>query len=374
MKLYFTKIIPVILIGFIYCFSFHNLQSQCNGALELCDKKYNEVAYLTTHNAYNAAQDSFEFPNQNFNIATQLSEGVRGLMIDVYDVNGESVVYHSFSGLGSAPFQENLSDIKAFLDENPNEIVTIILECYTSANAIENDLEETGLMDYLYTFKSEDGWQSLQEMIDSNDRLVILSDKDDATEEQAWYHYVWDLAVETHYSAASYLDFSCDYNRGDASNDLFILNHFISGEISGDPEAALLINEGGYLSIRAIECQQITGKLPNFVTVDFYELGNTLDVVNELNRLTPDTDINSINANSLSISVYPNPTQNHLTIENNFTEINNLILYSALGERIHINEELVSYNSSKTSLDVSQLATGFYFIKMNDGVVKFFKK
>ena len=41
---------------------------QCNGSIELCSKKYNEVAYLTTHNAFNSSEDGLLFPNQTNDI------------------------------------------------------------------------------------------------------------------------------------------------------------------------------------------------------------------------------------------------------------------------------------------------------------------
>ena len=87
----------------LYLFCTINGFSQCNGSIDSCDKRYDEVAYLTTHNAFNSRQDSFIFPNHNTNIEAQLNSGVRALMIDVYEDNGISVVYHGYSFLGSKP-------------------------------------------------------------------------------------------------------------------------------------------------------------------------------------------------------------------------------------------------------------------------------
>jgi len=41
-----------------------------------------------------------------------------------------------------------------------------------------------------------------------------------------------------------------------------------------------------------MDCYTQTNKFPNFVTVDFYELGNGLDVVNQLNNLSTSSNIN----------------------------------------------------------------------------------
>ena len=48
---------------------------------------------------------------------------------------------------------------KHFLDNNPNEVVTIILECYVTANDIEDEINQSGLSNYLYTHNTE--WPSL---------------------------------------------------------------------------------------------------------------------------------------------------------------------------------------------------------------------
>ena len=197
------------------------MNAQCNGHASLCGKTYNEVAYLTTHNAFNTSADGFSLPNQNNTLTQQLNEGVRGFMLDVYNYFGTPTVYHGNFILGTAPLSDNLAEFKNFLDTNPNEVVTIILECNVSANDIEDEISSAGLMPYLYTHAGT--WPTLQTMIDNNTRLVIFSDVADANASQGWYHYMWDWMVETHYSINNINDFNCDYNRGDSLNDLFIL-------------------------------------------------------------------------------------------------------------------------------------------------------
>ena len=279
-------------IFFSLCFCFLDVKSQCNGSFQLCDKKYNEVAFLTTHNAFNSSEDNFQFPNQTYNILNQLNAGVRGLMIDVYDNNGTPIVYHSFSILGSIPLQDIFNDIKSFLDLNTNEIVTLILECYIDANSIENVLQQSLLNNYLYSKDSQSNWATLDEMINSNKRLIIFSDQNDASSSQSWYHYVWDYAVETHFSVSDINDFSCDYNRGDSINDLFIFNHFLTDDLFGYGlyNESLSVNSNPFFIDRVTSCWQSKNKFPNFLTVDFVELGDAQTVVNQINDMN--TNIN----------------------------------------------------------------------------------
>jgi len=268
--------------------------AQCNGSINLCSKQYNEIAYLTTHNAFNSDEDGLLFPNQTYNIASQLNDGVRGLMIDVYDHFGTPTAYHSVFMLGAIPLSDIFNDIKTFLDNNPNEIATIILECYVTANDIEDVVNQSGLSSYLYTHNAT--WPTLQNMIDNDNRLVIFTDVDDASSLQNWYHYVWDYAVETHYSVGTINDFTCDFNRGDPLNDLFIFNHFVTDANLG---YALYtesndVNANPFFITRTQNCQNQTNKFPNFVTVDYYELGDGLAVVDEINNLTATPTINQM--------------------------------------------------------------------------------
>jgi hypothetical protein len=268
--------------------------AQCNGSIDLCSKQYNEVAYLTTHNAFNSDEDGLLFPNQSYNISSQLNDGVRGLMIDVYNHFGTPTAYHSVFMLGTIPLSDIFNDIKTFLDNNPNEIVTIILECYVTANEIESEINQSGLSNYLYTHNNSIGWPTLQNMIDNNSRLVVFTDVDDASSSQNWYHYVWDYAAETHYSVGTINDFTCDFNRGDPLNDLFIFNHFVTDANLGYGlyNESNDVNANPFFITRVLDCQNQTNKFPNFVTVDYYELGDGLAVVDELNGLTATSAIN----------------------------------------------------------------------------------
>ena len=272
----------------------YNSYAQCNGSTNLCFKKYNEVSFLTTHNAFNSNADGFFFPNQTNNILSQLSDGVRGLMIDVYDHFGTPTAYHSIFALGTIPLSEIFNDVKTFLDNNPNEIVTIILECYVDANTIEDEVNQSGLSNYLYSHNLT--WPTLQNMINNNNRLVIFSDMNDASSSQSWYHYIWDHAVETHFSVENINDFTCDFNRGNSTNDLFILNHFVTDPTLGYGlyTESHDVNSNPFLITRAINCHTQTTKMPNFVTIDFYELGDGLNAVNQLNAInTSLIDVNN---------------------------------------------------------------------------------
>jgi hypothetical protein len=254
----------------------------CNGAPELCDRRYDQVAYATTHNAMSNMEDGFTGPNQRYGVARQLEDGVRGLMLDTYNSAGVVSLCHSFCVLGERPLVDTLIDIREFLERRPYEIVTIIFESYVSAAATAATFTAAGLDPYLHAQPVADPWPTLREMIASGRRLVVFTDSGGGT--YPWYHHVWSYAFETHYSFATPESLSCTPNRGNPANRLFILNHFLT-QVFGSPQLAEQINHNPLFIDRANACAAANGALPNFVTVDFHDIGDTFAVVDALNGL-----------------------------------------------------------------------------------------
>jgi hypothetical protein len=265
------------------------------GARALLDKRFDEVAFVTTHNAYNY-DGPFTFPNQSFSVTRQLQDGVRGLMIDVHEYTGIDPslmgvphVYHGTSILGSQPLSSVYQEIRGFLVSDPRAVVTIILENTVALAALDQALSSSGLAAFVHEQPAGQPWPTLQEMITRDTRLVILNDTRDPSGQFSWSHYAWDFAVETGFSNHSLADFHNSFNRGDASNDLFILNHFLTDTLAGLGSTNLShqANDPTVIRDRVLDAFSDTGKVPNFVTVDFYELGGVFAAVDAVNALVP---------------------------------------------------------------------------------------
>lgn len=270
----------------------------CNGRHDLCDRPYDQVRYVTTHNAMSNATDGWVGPNQTWDVPTQLSMGVRGLMLDTHragDLNLLGLVQvpgvdpespylcHSVCALGSQPLAEGLAEIRVFLDEHPGAVVTLILESYLSHAVSAAAFDAAGLTPYAYVH-GDNAWPTLGEMIDAGKRLVVLQDRA-ATPAYPWLMNVWAHAFETHYSAAGPQDFSCTDNRGAPGSDLFIFNHFLT-DVFGSPALAAQVNYNPLLQERIAECETLYGRIANFITVDFVDIGDALSTVETLNRAT----------------------------------------------------------------------------------------
>lgn len=257
---------------------------RCNGAERLCARRYDEVVYATTHNAMSNAADRWQVPNQNLPITEQLADGIRALMLDTHEFQGDSFLCHSDCVfLGRQRLASGLREIGRFLDAHPDEIVTIIFEAYIDPQATADAFRAAGLMDDVHSQTLDEPWPTLGTMIDAGRRLVVLSDRRADPQAFPWQHYVWDHAFETPFSFRTPGDLSCRPNRGNPDNRLFILNHFLTIDF-GRPSLARQINFNPSFAARAAECAAANEALPNFVTVDFHDIGDVIDVVNELNR------------------------------------------------------------------------------------------
>ena len=252
----------------------------CNGRAALCGRRFDQVAYLTTHNAMANAADGFRFPNQADDVPTQLAKGVRAFMLDTHDQGGEVLLCHSVCQLGQKPLVETLADLRDFLQANPREVVSIIFESYVTEEATAAAFDAAGLLPLVHAQTPGDPWPTLAQMIGAGTRLVVFSDN--ATGNVPWHLPVWAHAFETHWSAKTLADFSCAPNRGDPANPLFILNHFLTNPVAAEALAAEA-NANPYFVDRARQCQAATGHLPNFVTVDFATVGDAAAVVDALN-------------------------------------------------------------------------------------------
>lgn len=261
------------------------LDPKCNGHEELCARRFEEVAFPITHNAMSNAEARWSIPNQRFGITRQLDDGIRGLMLDTYEEDGELLLCHVLCGLGKQPLVDGLGEIKAFLDANPREVMSIIFENYITQAQTADAFDETGLIDFVYAHEVDAPWPTLAELIDADTRLIVFQEKLPQAAELPWLMNIWDHAQETDFSFAAPEDFDCSPNRGDPANQLFLLNHFLTTAVGGDPDLAAMVNYDPLFIERARQCEEERNALPNFVAVDFYDIGDLFAVVDALNGL-----------------------------------------------------------------------------------------
>ncbi len=263
----------------------------CNGHSELCDRPYDKIAFPMTHNSFAVVSEGFRpgaNANQSRTIQQQLRDGVRVFMLNTYQYGDEVMMCHGNCMLGMTPHLNALRIFESFLVAHTQEVITIIYEDFISPASAAAELEAAGLLDYVYAHEANAPWPTLGEMVNANERLVVLAENRGGRGDYAWYHDAWQLMRDTPYGSRN---FSCELNRGASDNDLFLMNHWANTRLSlPSASNASVVNQHDVLMARANQCAWEAGRIPNFVAVDFYDRGDLLAVVDELNGVGPSRD------------------------------------------------------------------------------------
>lgn len=265
----------------------HSELTRCNGYAALCDKRFNEVTFPATHNSMSNAADEWVVPNQSFAIPRQLSDGIRAFLIDIHQPEDTLLLCHSACGvLGERPLADALDDIHSFLQSNPHEVISFLIQDEASSQDITTAFVDAGFGDMVYTHTPGEQWPTLRTMIETGQRVVVTFERGGPPPK--WGHHLWNLAWDTPYSFDSKEAFNCNLNRGSLDNNLFLLNHWISDPLSSK-EHAEVANTYQELHNRVHECLKSQNRTPNFIAVDFYEVGGLFRVVRETNGIYPDS-------------------------------------------------------------------------------------
>ncbi len=316
----------------------------CNGYPQLCAKRIDQVTFPATHNSMSAAELAGWFlPNQRYAIPRQLDDGIRGLLIDTHygiqrgngrglgevitdfdkenktrqevaaeigedgvraaedlvgkiafdGAPGESEPYlcHVLCELGATPLDDGLAPIADWMRTHPDEFLVIFIEDVVSPEETAAAFERAGLLRWAYVPDPDvQPPPTLGELIERDDRLLVLAENDSGGGKYPWYQQGFDLFQETPYTfdtvAQAEAPDSCRPNRGSTSNPYFLVNSWIE-TIPRDPDLAARIDARDALLRRVRECERIRGLAPNLIAVDYYDRGEVVGVAKVLNGIPP---------------------------------------------------------------------------------------
>ena len=171
----------------------------------------------------------------------------------------------------SISFKQTMREIKNYLENKPEKILTLFLDFSTNINEVSDLFQELGLTRLLYTYDPKEGWAPIKTMIESNRRLVVFSMQEHRNSPD-WLHYVWNHAVEPYFSIWEAPVFKGEFLKGDPKNSLLIYNDYNfprKGENINN--AKYETNQNPYLIEHIKNTWTNTGKTPNFIMLDRYE-------------------------------------------------------------------------------------------------------
>ncbi|AEE76222.1 putative PLC-like phosphodiesterase, TIM beta/alpha-barrel domain superfamily [Arabidopsis thaliana] len=250
---------------------------------------YNKYSWLTTHNSFarmgakSGTGSMILAPsNQQDSITSQLLNGVRGFMLDLYDFQNDIWLCHSYGGncfnyTAFQPAVNILKEFQVFLDKNKDVVVTLILEDYVkSPNGLTRVFDASGLRNFMFPVsrmpKNGEDWPTLDDMICQNQRLLVFT-SNPQKEASEGIAFMWRYMIENQYGDGGMKAGVCT-NRpesvamGDRSRSLILVNYF--------PDTADVIGSCKQNSAPLLDtvknCQEASGKRwPNFIAVDFYK-------------------------------------------------------------------------------------------------------
>lgn len=302
---------------------------RCNGSFALCELRLNEAVFAGTHNSFSAADSPNWFiTNQRRTIERQLADGIRLFLIDPHwgvadgqrvrtdfasegrdrnrvakglpppvlaaaqrlagrvglgDSGGRREVWlcHTVCELGATRMSDALDDVRRFLEANRGEIVILFIEPYVPPTQIAREFRRAGLTRYLATLERDTPLPTLGAMVRSNRRLVVLTEKD-ATGSVPWYLDGFSFVQDTPLGAERTSQLRCKRARGTADSPLLMLNHW-ADLFPPRLTANKPFQTRRFLLERAHRCARARGMPANLIAVDFYDQGELISAVDELN-------------------------------------------------------------------------------------------
>lgn len=291
----------------------------CNNSPDLCSRSYSSITHLGAHDSpfvRDATTGNSVSGNQYYNTTVQLDAGVRLVTAQVHKNNNNWHLCHSSCDLLDAGLLSTwLSEIKGWMEANPNEVVTVLL--VNSDNAAISDLDAqfqtANITSLAYkpasTTTPPTTWPTLQELINAGTRLMVFAtgtNTANVATEQSYLMNEFTYIFENNYDNTNVSDFNCLPNRPGglttqsalSSNRMPFMNHFLysTGALNIEtPDTANLNTTNspgtttpGQLGYALNTCKsQYSGRAPVFTLVDFFDVGPAIEAVDTINGITP---------------------------------------------------------------------------------------
>ncbi|KAI0093153.1 PLC-like phosphodiesterase [Irpex rosettiformis] len=276
---------------------------ECNGHAELCDRSYGNITFFGAHDSFAFSEDPFALArDQELDITSQLNLGVRLLQAQSHMNGGVLHFCHTSCALfDGGTVLSYLQTVNTWLQANPNEVLTLLFtnpEGVSLPNVWAPAFQQSGIADLAFVPSAvptkQSDWPTLGELIDAGKRVVVFLDAGADIDRSVPYILPeFEMIWETPFSVTD-ASFPCSVDRIagplGTTDHMYMINHSLNknildtGIIVSDPLDAKTTNGVTSILANAAGCEPLSaGRSPNFVLLDFVNIGQGLQAVNQLN-------------------------------------------------------------------------------------------
>ncbi|KAG6364434.1 hypothetical protein INS49_006035 [Diaporthe citri] len=285
----------------------------CNGHAELCARRYSNITLVGSHNS--AFVGTGPADNQETDVAAQLAQGVRFLQAQTHLDNNTIKLCHTLCALEDAgPLEAYLGGVKAFLDANPREVVTLLITNQDGmpGSSFDAVFRAAGIQGYGFVPGRNltlDQWPTLGQMIENGQRLVVFMDFPAGDPVPYILNEFDPYIIETPFDFTDPAFAQCSIDRPPGASPqgrMVLVNHFLDTNISGilipNRAAANVTNSAASITAQANICVGLYGSKPNFILLDWMSVGDGMAVQAAMNDVPfiPSTTVSGTPGNAAS--------------------------------------------------------------------------
>jgi len=275
-------------------------QQLCNGNAGLCGRSYGNVTQLGAHDSFAASGFPWAIARtQERDVDAQLMMGVRLLQAQSHMKGKHLHFCHTSCFLFDGGLvKDYFTKVKHFLDRHPNEIITLILtnpEHVSLTEVWQPIFESTGLANMSYVppkpVMARNDWPTLKELLDAGTRVVVFMDKGAEDRSVSYILPQFEMMWEDEFDPTNpKFPSKVDRTSGSLppSQQLSLINQNLNVDIFGikipdrlDSPRTNSINS--ILNHAEHSALLAEGNRPNFVLVDFVNVGQAAEAVARLN-------------------------------------------------------------------------------------------
>ena len=252
-------------------------------------KRYDQNAYIGSHNAFANFEAGFWYAQQTSSIATQLAMGATALLLDIWYKDGDIYLIHENAPVlqpfaANEKLSEALTSLLNYFQMANHEPITIIFQ--DEVDAAHQDLIKKAFVtsktwDMVFNADVYDvtskGWPTLNELSAMGKPLVVLTSRSTSPDFAFQWRYMSEnVHGDQSLNQATWLNPRAE-SQGLDHLALCALNHFPTWSISSfiltkALERAAVDNAAPLLNSMVDACNDQWRRYPNYINADFWEI------------------------------------------------------------------------------------------------------